>query len=368
MDSLPLRVGLAGYGSFARFLEQSWNSLDGVQIVAAASLHDKPSHMRCYEHWDGLLTDEEVDLVAVTTPPNLHAAIAGAVMEAGKHVLGEKPVATALADAHRLVEIRDRTGRVATVDFLMRFTPIAEILALWKQEQPFGGLRRASVENHAQDETLPQGHWFWDMAQSGGILVEHAGHFFDLIGSMTNSRAVKVDRWSHRRSNGMQDSMLATVCYDDGLTATQYHTFNRPLFFERTTIRLWFDLAEMELEGWFPLSGRVRALVSAATEPALAMLPHFTETGRRSVPGRTGALPHPVRISGESLYAADEIEGTFEIGRPKMEVYADAVRAMLTDVRAAISDPAHQLRVTLESGVEALRLAVEDIRVPTASV
>ena len=124
----------------------------------------------------------------------------------------------------------------------------------------------------------------------------------------------------------------------------------------------------MELEGWFPLSGRVRALVSAATEPALGMLPHFTETGRRSVPGRTGALPHPVRISGESLYAADEIEGTFDIGRPKMEVYADAVRAMLTDVRAAISDPAHQLRVTLESGVEALRLAVEDIPVPTASV
>ena len=74
----------------------------------------------------------------------------------------------------------------------------------------------------------------------------------------------------------------------------------------------------MELEGWFPLSGRVRALVNAATEPALAMLPHFTETGRRSVPDAAAALPHPVRISGESFYTAEEIEGTFDIRRPKM--------------------------------------------------
>ena len=64
-------------------------------------------------HWDGLLTDEEVDLVAVTTPPNLHAAIAGAVMGLASTSLVGEPVATALADAHRLVEIGDRTGRVA---------------------------------------------------------------------------------------------------------------------------------------------------------------------------------------------------------------------------------------------------------------
>jgi predicted dehydrogenase len=360
MNLRPLRIGLAGYGSFARFLQQSWSSLEDVQIVAAASLHDSPENIRSYEHWDALLTDKEVDLVAVTTPPNLHAAVAGAVMEAGKHVLIEKPVATAVADADRLLEIRNRTRRVATVDFMMRFTPISEILASWKRDRPFGRLRRAVIENHAQDETLPNGHWFWDAAQSGGILVEHGGHFFDLIASITDARPLRVDRWAYRRPNGMQDRMLATVYYDDGLTFTQYHTFSRPYFFERTTIQLWFDLAELELEGWFPLSGRIRALTNAATEPALAMLPHFTETARRAVPGRSGALPRPVQIGGEPFPASDEIAGTFDIRRPKMDVYADALRAMLNDVHRAIDDPAHRLRVPLESGVEALRLAVEE--------
>jgi predicted dehydrogenase len=366
MNLRPLRVGLAGYGSFARFLQQSWSSLEDVQIVAAASLHDSPENIRTYEHWDGLLTDKEVDLVAIITPPNLHAAVASAVMEAGKHVLIEKPVATALADARRLLEIRDRTGRVATIDFLMRFTPLAEIFASWKRDLPFGRLRRAAIENHAQDETLPTGHWFWDIAQSGGILVEHGGHFFDLIGSFTSARPVRVDRWAYRRPNGAQDRTLATVYYDDGLTFTQYHTFSRPFFFERTTTQLWYDLAELEFEGWFPLSGRIRALTNAATEPALAMLPHFTETARRPVPRASGTLPPSISIGGEPFSASDEIVGTFDIRRPKMEIYADAVRAMLADVRRAIDDPGHQLRVTLEAGVEALRLAVEESGVASA--
>ena len=96
------------------------------------------------------------------------------MMEAGKHVIIEKPVATTSADADRLVEIRDRIGRVAAVDFMMRCTPIVEAIASWKPKLPFGRLRRVVIENHAQDETIDADHWFWDASQSGGILVELA--------------------------------------------------------------------------------------------------------------------------------------------------------------------------------------------------
>jgi hypothetical protein len=333
--------------------------VEGVKVVAAATLHEQPGHLRVYKHWDGLLTDPEIDLVAITTPPNLHAPVAGAMMEAGKHVIIEKPVATTSADADRLLEIRDRTGRVAAVDFMMRFTPIVEAIASWKHELPFGRLRRVVIENHAQDETMGAGHWFWDTTQSGGILVEHAVHFFDLIESFTSTQPVKIDACSHYRSLGVQDRMLATVCYDDGLMVTQYHAFSRPKFFERATMRLWFDLAEVELEGWFPLSGRIRALTNAAREPALAMLPHLTEVSRCAVPGGNGALPKHVEISGERFMVTHEVQATFAIQQSKNEVYADAVRAVLKDVCRAICNPNHQLRVPLEAGVRALRLAIE---------
>jgi hypothetical protein len=359
MNLPPIRVGFAGYGNFAQFLHSAWSSVEGVEIVAASTRHHWAEGLRIYKHWDGLLRDEEVDLVAITTTPNLHAPIAEAMMQGGKHVLIEKPVAITLEDANRLVETRDRTGRVAAVNFMMRFTPLLEILTRWKHEQPFGRLRRAVIENHAGDVGLPQGHWFWDPVQSGGILVEHAVHFFDLISSVTDAHPVRVDGSSHCRSIGIQDRMLATVVYSDGLMATQYHTFSRPEFFERTTIGLWFDLAEMELEGWFPVCGRVRALTDAATEAALAILPHFRETARRPVPGRGGSSAREIKISGEPFSIADEIKGSFDVCRPKSEVYADAVRAMLTDVRRGIADSSHQLRVPLESGVAALRLALK---------
>ena len=359
MEQSPVRIGFAGYGNFGKFLAEAWSRLDNVKVVAAATRRHHPEGLRIYDHWEKLLLDEEVDLVAITTPPNVHAAIAGAAMEAGKHVLIEKPVATAVSDAERLLEIRDRTNRVASVDFMMRFTPLAEILAQWANDRPFGELRHAVVENHAQDEHLTPEHWFWDPAQSGGILVEHAGHFFDLLASFTDARPIGVGGWSHRRSNGLQDTMFALVCYDNGLTVTHYHAFTRPAFFERTTIRLWYDLAEVELEGWLPISGKINALTNPATESTVVALPHFSKIER--LPTAEDDIPRaqPISVRGTPYPFSHQVKGTFDLRHSKREVYANAARAVLNDVLQAIANPAHKLRVPLESGVEALKLSVE---------
>lgn len=356
----PVRLGLVGYGGFGRFLHETWGTMDGVEVVAVASQHDLPddSSIRTYTGWQGLRDDPDVDLVSIATPPHLHAEVAAAMMEAGKHVLVEKPVATSLADAERLMEVRDRTGRVAAVNFMLRFNPLVEALAAWKRDRPFGRLRRVVVENHAQDEALPAEHWFWDEAQSGGILIEHAVHFLDLVNACTDAMPTRVDGWAHRRNARQKDRVLATVFYDDGLAASHYHTFSRPGFFERTTVRLWFDLAEVALEGWVPLEGHVRALVRPETEGALRALPHWTETHRTPVPGREGAPLLRLDVGGEGFDVADEVEGTFSVGVPKPEAYAAALRATLDDVRRAVADPAHRVRVPLETGAEALRLAL----------
>jgi predicted dehydrogenase len=358
MQQSTIGIGFAGYGNFGKFLADSWSVLDNVKVVAASTRRHWSKELRIYDHWEKLLLDEEVDLVAITTPPNLHATIAGAAMEAGKHVLIEKPVAITVSDAERLMEIRDRTNRVAGVDFMMRFTPLAEIFAQWAIAKPFGELRHAAVENHAQDEALPPEHWFWDPAQSGGILVEHAGHFFDLIASFTDARPIHVGGWSHDRSNGLRDTMFALVGYDNGLAVTHHHAFTRPAFFEHTTIRLWYDLAEVELEGWLPISGRIIALTNPTTEPRVIALPHFSQIERLVVP--VGDIPPARQIAfrGTPFLVSHQVEGTFDLRYTKNEVYANATRAVLNDVLQAIANPGHQLRVPLEAGLEALKLSV----------
>lgn len=360
---MPLRIGLVGYGGFGQFLHQAWDGLeldgDRAAVTAVASEdHDRAGSI-AVERWQTLIQRPDVDLVVVASPPHTHAEIGLAAMEAGKHVLVEKPLALTVADADRLIAARDRTGRVAGVDFMLRFTAVAEALTAWGRSGAFGRLTHVHLENIAQDEALPADHWFWDPAQSGGILLEHAVHFLDWVNAAVGAPAARVGGWLRRRGDGRVDRMLAVVEHEGGPLATHDHGFSRPRFFERTAMRWVFDRAEVDVDGWIPLGGRVRALIGEGDEAALARLPNWEETARR--PAARGAI----EIGGRPYRVQHEVEGRFHAGVPKDDAYRHALQAMLRDVARATRDPAHRLRVTLEDGREALRqaaLATEEAR------
>ena len=377
-----LRVGIIGFGGFGRFLHKCWSELDSVEIVAVSdeAQHVEAPDLALYRDWRELVRDTEVDLVSIATPPASHVEIACAALEAGKHVLVEKPLATTLKDAKRIVDAHARSGRVATVDYMLRFNPIVETLQRWAHELPFGRLRRVLVENYAQDETLPREHWFWDAEVSGGILVEHAVHFIDVVHGCTAASPSSVDGFSVTREDGRRDRMGMTVVYEDGLVMTQYHAFSRPGFFETTTMRFAFDLAEVEVSGWIPLSGRIRALVSNQAESELDRLPGFATLSRTAIsdvedasrPRGWGtasvsasaehAAAQVIRSGGIAYEAGRLVEARFELPDDKATVYATCLRAIMSDVVAATRDPAHRLRITLYDGVKSLTLALEASR------
>ena len=350
----PLRLGLVGYGGFGRFLPQAWAALDGVTVTVVADPQPGavPDGPALVGSWEALVGRDDVDLVAVATPPDTHAAIALAALAAGKHVLVEKPLATTREDAERVAEAARQTGRVVAVDYLQRFAPVAETLVSWARSGAFGPLRRVVVENYAHDAALPPGHWFWDAEQSGGILVEHAVHFLDLAHALTDARPVHVGGGAAERPDGRRDRVLLDAVYSDGLTVTHYHSFDRPTFFETTTLRFVFALAEVHAEGWIPLAGHARALATPATEAALAALPGWTEKSRTPVDGGTA------RVGGRTYPAAHDVRGTFAVAAPKSEVYADALRALLQDVRRAIHEPGHRLRAGVPEGLASLDVAL----------
>lgn len=355
----PLNLGIIGYGGFGPFIHQAWAQLDAVNVraVADADPTRQPGGVTFYTSWQELVADPHVDLVAVATPPGTHAEMACAAMEAGKHVLVEKPLATTRQDARRMLAARDRTGQVATVDFMLRFNPVVEALRAWSWNDSFGRLRRVVVENYAQDETLPPDHWFWNPALSGGLLVEHAVHFIDLVQSCATAPVRRVDGLSLQRNPNQTDRMMATVVYGDGLVATHYHAFMRPGFFERTSMRFVYDLAQLDVEGWIPLSGRVTALVRSETRPELARLPGFRAV-RKETLGDGNHTPRRLRSGGESYEATHLIEGVFAVPMPKSEAYAACLQGLMTDVAAAIHVPSHRMRVTLEDGLASLDIAL----------
>lgn len=370
IDDGPVGIGIIGFGGFGQFLARSWSEMRSVSVRAVADTNSDlaPPKLRFYVDWRQLLADPDVEVVSIATPPSTHCEMACAAMRAGKHILIEKPLATTLDGADRILAVQQETGRIVGVDYMLRFNPIVEAMQKWSKAGFFGRLRRVVVENYAQDEALPADHWFWDREISGGILVEHAVHFVDVVHGCTDAEARSVDGYGLIREDGRMDRMGLTAIYDDEVVMQQYHAFSRPGFFEDTSMRFVFDLAQVEVEGWIPLKGRVAALVSDESERSLHRLPGLSIEERTSVqraedssrPEGWGPVSRSEIRSGGVAYGVDElVRGSFTLAAAKSEAYASALRSTMADLVTAIRNPAHRLRAGLPEGVRSLRIASE---------
>ena len=367
----PLTVGIIGFGGFGRFLQQSWSPMEELAVTAVADSNSDidAAGLSHFPRWQDLLADPTIDIVSIASPPNMHAEMACAAIESGKHVLVEKPLALVPEDARRIATRQEESSVVATVDYMLRFNPIVELIQEWARSRTFGALRRVLVENYAQDESLPRDHWFWNRASSGGILIEHAVHFIDVVHGCTAADPVHIDGFAQSRDDGRVDRMGLSAIYEDGLVMSQYHAFSRPGFFESTSMRFVFDLAQIEVQGWIPLRGRVHALVTEETEAQLKRLPGVEVTRGvqiesaedQSRPAGWGPISAPVaaslRSGGVAYAASHEVELTYEMPAKKSDVYADCLRALMRDFVHAVRDPAHRLRVTLRDGISSLEVA-----------
>ena len=358
-------IGIIGYGGFGKFLHRAWGGLEGVRVLAVAdqdSKHD-PGGIRFYSSWQELVADDEIEIVSIVTPPSTHAEIACGAMERGKHVLIEKPIAITLEDAKRIISIRDRTGCKAIVDYMQRYNPLVQAIGRLGKEGTFGSLRRMVVENYATDDSLFPEHWFWDRSISGGILVEHAVHFFDMTECFTDGNPISIRGFARATPDNRENQVWATIEYDNGMMASHYHDFSRPGFYERTTIRLVFTLAEIEIEGWIPISGKLRCLCDSSSSETLYQLPNWQEIKRQAVseledisrPAGWGDVGQGVTGSqvvikdGERQFSVETmINGSFAAYGTKGETYLDSLRELQRDFLASISDMGYEPKVSLE--------------------
>jgi predicted dehydrogenase len=366
-------IGIIGYGGFGKFLHHWWNKMEGVEVVAVSdsSLQEEASGgVRQYKNWKDLLSNQHIDIVNIATPPAFHVEIACAAMRADKHVLLEKPVSLSAEGAEQILTTQKETGKVITVDHMLRYNPIIEALTRLSADQTFGKLRHAVVTNYAQDESLPPEHWFWDKAVSGGIFIEHGVHFFDIINALSSQQFRKVYGCSHHRNDRQQDQVSAMVLYDGGLIASYYHSFSGPGFFEQTTVRLMYDLAKIEIEGWIPMKGTIQVLANEVIKNKLQILPGLrieniiplealSDVSRPEGWGNAAMeLQSSVRSGGITYDVNQMICCGFEIPHTKSEVYGECLQGILSDLIARIENPGHQLRVTVQDAYESLKIAL----------
>ncbi len=347
-------IGIIGYGGFGEFTHKAWNKMENAHVVAICDADPKRApggDAAFYTDAGGLLADPNVDIVSVATPPNTHKDLAIAALRARKHALVEKPLALNEADGLEIKRVAEEAGRVATVNFVLRYNRIVEMLRELTQHGVLGKPRRCDLRNYAMQDTVPEGHWFWNPEVSGGILTEHGVHFFDLAGWVLDTRAAVTCSMSAKRKPGMEDRVFAAVHYENDVIGTYWHSFSRPRELETTTFHFAFDLGEIEVIGWIPLELCIWGWTDKQGLDRIKGLKQDIDIdAKRMNPSKAH--------SSEFFYEVEyEVNARVRLDQPKLEIYAQNLRDLMADFIIATDDPTHELRVTIDDAIEAVRVA-----------
>ncbi|MBI3911392.1 MAG: Gfo/Idh/MocA family oxidoreductase [Armatimonadetes bacterium] len=259
MPSTPVRLALIGCGGMARIHLNAYGSLKqkGIQTfeitavcdpaldraeqfaALAAEWGDRPT---VYADLEALLRDRPPDAVDVTTPHHLHHTTAIACLEAGAHVLIEKPLGVTIRAARRMIEAAQRTGRtLATAEQVRRWIgPRATRWAL--QEAGLIGAPRlffaqnSGGDRHAHpDERRSPLPFTWrqdKLTGGGGFIFDGGVHYADVLlyffGDVETVYAFvgDVNAWEWPLPDGgtrrisVEDTCVAHLTFADGVVGT----------------------------------------------------------------------------------------------------------------------------------------------------
>ncbi|MDP9370289.1 MAG: Gfo/Idh/MocA family oxidoreductase, partial [Chloroflexota bacterium] len=200
-----LRIGIVGVGWPGQRHIEGYQKHPDAQIVALSDVNiEAAEQVKAQYNVDGarisgdyrdLLSDDDIDAVSICTPNFLHAPMAIDALDAGKHVLLEKPLAHTLADGERLAaKVAERPNQAFMIAFNNRYRPDSAVL---KQEIEGGTLGRIYYAKTgwlrgAAEFTLRG--WFTQRERSGGgPLIDLGVHMLDLtLWFMGNPRPVSV--------------------------------------------------------------------------------------------------------------------------------------------------------------------------------
>lgn len=227
-----LRIGLVGVGAAAQINHiPALKRTEGLELVA---LCDRDSEKvervaqkfqvpRAHSRFDDLLADEEIDAIDVCTPNYLHAPMSIAALEAGKHVLCERPLGRSAEEASAMFKAAKKADRLLLCAVQSRFRPDAQLLRKFVEQGDLGAVFYAKAGWLRQRTHWDSDEWRRQKRESGGGVVLDLGfQMLDLALWMLGHPAVEsVTASAHRLSKGeVEDNAIAFLRLETGATLT----------------------------------------------------------------------------------------------------------------------------------------------------
>lgn len=148
-----------------------------------------------YGDWRAVLERDDVQLVSIVTPPHLHREMAVAALQAGKHVLCEKPTALDAGEAQAMLDAAQaHPGQLALIDHELRFLPSLRHARQMIAEGQIGSVRLVVGSVFGGGRADPNRAWNWwsDVASGGGMLGAIGSHQIDTVRYLLGAEPAQV--------------------------------------------------------------------------------------------------------------------------------------------------------------------------------
>jgi predicted dehydrogenase len=197
-----VRVGIAGIGFMGVTHYKAYQSVPGAEVAAIFTRDEKKlagdwtnvrgnfggaggqqdlTGIEKYRSFETMLADPSLDLIDLCLPSYLHRELAIQTLEAGKHVLVEKPIALNVEDADAMIAAAEKAGRLLMVAQVLRFWPEFAAIKDLLDSGEYGPLRGAHFKRVISRPKWSGDDWFSDPAKTGGAVVDLHIHDTDFI-------------------------------------------------------------------------------------------------------------------------------------------------------------------------------------------
>jgi predicted dehydrogenase len=224
---VKLRVGIVGLGWGTVVHLPAYRAAAGFEVTGLCartrSKLDREAARHGIAHtstdWTEFVRRDEFDVISIATPVGLHRPITLAALEAGKHVMCEKPLALSTTEAAEMVAAADRSGTCAATCFELRWLPDRARIRRLVDDGLIGSpyfIRLAQSASYWHPSHQLQALWMYDLSEGGGYLNGLVAHDIDFVCSLFGRpEAVCADVRTSDPTRTLADGSTLAVTADD---------------------------------------------------------------------------------------------------------------------------------------------------------
>ena len=225
--SKPLGFGLVGCGLISQFHGNAIKAAAGAELIAATDPQPDRLAKFCGDFgceaaasFEALLADPRIDVVNVLTPNAMHAQFAIPALDAGKHVVIEKPPDMTLEKVDAMIEARDRNHKQVAISLQVRFRKPIQAMYDAIRSGRFGKLYYAGAHMKWFRDTAYylSDDWRSKRDQGAGVTIQHAFHYIDLLHHlMGEAQAVEARMFNVAHPDvQLEDTLQAFIDWENG--------------------------------------------------------------------------------------------------------------------------------------------------------